>query len=289
VDTVSLATVEAWISDYESGLRSGYPDDRLPSAWEEELRRIDRSSIEGALRYWGTLKAFVFATHQGRGRGTPSEESQTAATAAFEMVARVPVRVTLSSGRTVPITGRSLLALTKMAAHEARLALLQAQQEDATQLYSRLAEARERAVGWRERRQLRRRMRLLEEVIRQTYRQVVHHRERWIAHASTATGAPARPKDSAPPWWREVADEDWARIVLACYEAGPGRYERLGELKQPKGGSERSEDSFGAVTILAAWGVRMKVPAAELMGQDYGQQLAEMRAANPPTLDEALE
>ena len=289
-DSVTLATVEAWISDYETGLRSGYPEDKLPPTWEEELHRIDRSRIEGALRYWGTLKAFIFATHESRRRGPACDEATDTATTAFELLARVPIAVPLSSGRTVQITGRSLLALTEMSAHESRITLLQAQQEDAMQRYANVAAQRRGANGFRARRLLRRRMRHLEEIIRGTFSAIVRHRERWIAHAATMDGGPAAPDQPAPSWWREVADEDWARLVLACYEAGPGRYARLGDPppRQPRKG-ESAGENFGAITILSAWGVRLHVRPAQLMGVDYGQMLVEMRASSPPTLDESME
>lgn len=280
---ITEPALEQLIRQYESALRAGVFQDRpLPEHWEKELASIDRSTAMGKLRYWGTLKAYLLHTQEKR---REEEKAKNAQQVALQLLRREPVWVTLSSGRRVPITGRSLLALIEMAAHEARIDLLQSEIQEALQQLERLGEQLPGASR-RKRRALRERRRRLEAAIREAFSLLAAHRERWIAHASTPSGAPAADDEPAPDWWREVSEADWAAITLACYQAGPGRYAQLPDppeepkKRQPKG------ESFGAATVLSAWGVRIKTEPAELLGRDYGQLMMEMRAATPPSLDE---
>jgi hypothetical protein len=108
------------------------------------------------------------------------------------------------------------------------------------------------------------------------------------AHAFTPTGAPARSLDDAPAWWVEVGPAEDAALIVACWEAGPGRYARLGEPPAPKKKKETKDDvdEFGWASLFASIERQQKVAPAELYDRDLWQLLAWSRAAAPPVPEE---
>jgi hypothetical protein len=282
-ESLSLGHLRDLCEEYERTLRFSLGAEVFPEEWEQTLREAPATTVDLALRRFGALKAFTYAQHLRREKVT--EEGATTRAAAA-LLRREAVRVPLSSGRTVYVTGRSLAALMEMTAHEAAMKLLESGVADGQATYEHLARAR---VGADRRRQraITRRMKRVHSVLRDAYDLLATHRERWCAHLSTPSGAPASDGVPAPDWWRELTQLDLANLLVACYEAGPARYFAMGPAPAPKSGKPAvPSEWFGALSLLGAYGMRVRVPPAELLGRDYGQLLAELRLFPSPSLPE---
>ena len=99
------------------------------------------------------------------------------------------------------------------------------------------------------------------------------------AHAFTADGAPARDLSDAPDWCVEVTPEDDARLLAALFEAGPGRYARLGPPPPPPKGAPKAAEPLGWASMFAAFERAQAAPPASFYDRDLPQTLTWARAA----------
>jgi hypothetical protein len=201
------------------------------------------------------------------------------------------VRVTLSSGRRVEVTGRSVNALAEIAAHAGRIRLLEATLDGVAGAYAE-ADRRRREAGWWRGRRWRRRMRRLEGLQRRCYTELRYQRLSMWAHCLTRSGAPAT-RETAPEWLPELTAEDEARLLVALHEVGPGSLARLSAaMPKPRSGGGGAQDprpDFGFDALLVSYGFRLKIPPAECRDADLGMIAAEAMIGAPPTLDEEME
>lgn len=283
---VSLEWLQRECEKQERVLRLQEEDGTLPAEDEAELTRLSMEDTTGALRRWAYLK-HCWIKRSERLVRQPEAAPEEAQTAAFDLLSRAPEVITLSCGVRVPVTGRSIHAMAEIAAHEARIRSLEAEREEARKVFVATARAMEGAP-WRRSRQLRKRLRRIEDLWARASGEILSQWRALWAHATTPTGAPFRPGDALPVWLPLVTPEDCARLFLALMEVGPARYAKLGPPPEETGQGAHPGENFGFATLLAAWGVRIKVRPAELYDQDLGQMMAEMRASAPPPLEEEL-
>jgi hypothetical protein len=246
----------------------------LPAGVAAALESADPSTEGGAIERLVTLRIAYrewYARESGQMR-----ESDDAEGLMLQLIDRTPVRVRISSGRVVEITGRSVAALIQLSGQEARLALLQVKIEEVRARYQRaLRHARKAPSG-----NLRRGWRTYAETVQAAYTELhtalLRHRERLCAHLATPDGAPARLEDPAPEWWRELTPEDDALLILACHHAGPERISRASQALAKKQGGGGAPLAFHR--LLGAYARALRVQPAALMSKDFGQIWAEVES-----------
>lgn len=281
-DAVTLERLVQLCETHERVLRWQYPEGALPSEWEDELARWPADSADSALERLAALKHF-YRLDDARRNPKPASPAD-AEDAARQLLTREPVRVELGD-IVAYVTARSYAAMYAIACHDARIRELDADLQRASQLHA-LTAAQLRALPWyaRGRGRLRRRLRRLGALHERLYLELAAHRQMLYAHAMTPDGAPAASPDQAPDWWVRI-DPAWdAALLAALWEAGPGRYARLGpepERRRKQGGGE----SFGWASLFASVERSQKLPAAELYDRDLYQLLTWLRAGAPPELD----
>lgn len=281
---VSREVLEGLVSDYERALRAVCGEKGLPPEWENRLQQISRDTPMGLLKTFKWL-AIYSELHHERRQKVREVDAVTAQDAARALLRREPVVVTLASGRRVQVTGRSYAAMLELAAHHNRIRLLALDQEALAARYEGVLQAGWRG-GVRAWLRSRRRARALERRYLRVASEIARHRERIYAHALTPSGAAARPEDPAPVWWTESTAEDDARILVALYEVGPVRANGMGDPPERRARGESKGEDWGWSGLLASWGVRTKVSAAEMYDRDLGQVLTEMRVSAPAPLEE---
>jgi hypothetical protein len=268
---------------------------RLQSDWGEvsapyliELESLAPDTTSSALRRWALLKHLYRVRDQGLRREV-APDPETAQQAVAELLRRIPVSMLLENGRTIRVTSRSFAAMIELAAHHARIRLLQVQLDEVAERYRSTLDRCASSHG-RTRRVLRRRAGKLETVHRRLYTELHGHRMRLWANAMTESGSSAGLHEDPPEWWTETTPADDARLLVALYEAGPLRYRRLGPATEREDERKKKPaEDWGYEGLLVAWGVRKKVPPAEMLDQDLAQALTEMRLSAPPSLEEELD
>lgn len=285
VASVAVADLRQWADIDERTLANQYPGHVLPEHIQRELDGHDTSTAVGALRRWAAVKHHLRVWNEGleRREAASQEEAQAAA---YSLLRREPVYVTLSSGREVPVTDRSISAMTEIAAHQMRVKLLDADCNALASLFERLSPRGLRQRVSRKRRRLMARVATLYE---RAYTAREMHRAQMYAHVFTDSGAPAGPNDPPPSWWREITTEDDAAIIGALIEAGPLRARKLGQRPEAKKQKGEPAEDWGYEGVMVAWGIRKKVEPARALDQGLGQAIAEMRLAAPPTLEEEID
>lgn len=286
-EAVTLSQLAGWCETHERVLRWQYPEGALPVAWEAELASVPADTAQNAVQRLALLKHFYRLDHEKREAKHAPPEPEEAQAAAYSLLRREPVYVTLANGREIAVTDRSLSALTEIAAHQIRVKLLDAEINALAAMFGRLSP---RTIRQRLNRHRRRMLARIADLHQRAYTERERHRAQMYAHIFTDSGAPAGPTDSPPAWWREITTEDDGAILAALVEAGPLRARRLGQRPESKKGkkSEPTED-WGYEGVMVAWGIRKKVEPARALDQGLGQAIAEMRLAAPPTLAEEID
>jgi hypothetical protein len=247
-------------------LRIQFEDERFSDEDEQVLASLSVDDPDQAFLRFKHLCGLWFLWEKGYRGGAATAEDRDAAR--WLMLSREPVRIRIA-GRVVPVTSRSRAAMIRMHRHEAARAIC----EEKLQLIERRqaetgAAARAGTLGvWRA---LGRRRRLRALAARWEQEWQVHFRG-ILANALTADGRAALP-DEAPEWWDQVTPEDEARILVALFEAGPGRMVR-GRKPAPRGGDPKKkrdqEMTFGA--LLRYWEPKLKLPPMGLEDTDLAQ------------------
>ncbi|HLM67713.1 MAG TPA: hypothetical protein VK358_09310 [Longimicrobium sp.] len=208
-----------------------------------------------------------------------------------DMAHRTPTFVLLDNGRRVAVTGRSFGALLLMGSHGARAQMEEMRRDDMAQRHAAaVQEARQHP--WWSRRGRRCRLKVLatQRAYERLTIEAAKHRLIMWAHALTKSGARHPPDEPVPDWIGEITHVDEAALFEALNEVGPRRIAALvASLPKPKrarkeGGSERPD--FGPDGLLAAYGFRLKVPAAELIDVDLGRVTAELLTSMPDISEE---
>lgn len=281
MESLPLVALHRAIQENEHALRASYGEQGLPDAWERDLAALPRDTPTQLLTYYARIKHFYWLRYDERQqkREKRNEPGEGAQEAARQLLRREPVRVEIA-GRTVNVTGRSYNALAEIAAHHLRGVGLAAAIEQVEQLYG---ETLRRHRGRRRRARVRHRLRELERIHKGLLTEAKLHRRALYAHAFTADGAPATDVGAGhpAPWWRQTTIEDDARLFLALWEVGPGRYAALGrppDSDEMKKGDAGFVEDFGFHSLLV-WleGKRHLEPAA-LYNVDAGQWLTALRA-----------
>lgn len=286
-DAVTLSQLAGWCETHERVLRWQYPEGALPVAWEAELASVPADTAQNAVQRLALLKHFYRLDHERREAKYAPPEPAEAQAAAYSLLRREPVYVTLANGREVAVTDRSISAMTEIAAHQMRVKLLDADCNALASLFERLSPRTFRQRISRKRRRLLARVASLYE---RAYTARELHRAQMYAHIFTESGAPAGPNDAPPAWWREITTEDDGAILAALVEAGPLRARKLGQRPEPKKKQkDKPAEDWGYEGVMVAWGIRKKIEPARALDQGLGQAIAEMRLAAPPTLEEEID
>lgn len=287
MDHLSLDTLARAIAENESALRSSFGDAGLPESWEHDLAALPRESPTDLLVYYARVKHYYWLRYDERQKQQQRASQPTTAVvqdAARALLTRAPVPVVIA-GAEREVTGRSYNALAQIAAHHLRILGLTSEVKHVEGLY---AQTLRQHRGARGRRSVRRRLGFLQAAHRMLLTETLLHRRALYVHAFTPTGAAAT-KDEVEaathaPFWRETTAEDDGRLVLALWEAGPGRYARLvaGQPAQEDDGGSFVHD-FGFHSLIAWIEGKRRIPPAALYDHDVGQLLASVRAAVPKT------
>lgn len=283
---VTLAQLSGWCETHERVLRWQHQGGALPVAWEAELASVPADTAEHAVQRLALLKHFYRLDHERREAKHAPPKPEEAQAAAYSLLRREPVYVTLASGREIAVTDRSISAMTEIAAHQMRVKLYDADCNALATLFERLSPRGLRQRVSRKRRRLMARVASLHE---RAYTAREMHRAQMYAHVFTDSGAPAGPNDAPPAWWREITTEDDGAIIGALIEAGTLRARRLGQRPEPKKQKGEPAEDWGYEGVMVAWGIRKKVEPARALDQGLGQAIAEMRLAAPPTLEEEID
>lgn len=268
----TLARIQARGAALERLLRLQHAG-RLPPGVDEDLVGLGADTLEGAVDRLVVLRV-GYREWYARQIGSLADAAR-AETITIQLLNREPVRARIRSGRVVEITGRSVAALIELAAHEARLALLQQPITEARARYGAALRRAREAPG-----SLREGYRLYAEKALAAYTElttaVLRHRERLCAHLMTPNGAPARLEDPAPEWWRELTSDDDALLIRACNMVGPERLAEASEALGKKRGGGGEPLTFNK--ILGAYAKGLRVRPASLLSQDFGQLWAEVES-----------
>ena len=244
----------------------------------------------GALRLWRWLGHLFMIREEGLvsvGAGGFGSAEQ----ATHDLMLRRSVDVVLENGRRVKVSGRSYSALLLIAAHGARAQVLEVELEALQEQFKRATEAarqhfRFTRIGRRWRIRLRAIQRRHERITIEAARQKI---TMW-AHALTTSGAPHPPHLPVPPWLGEITPVDEAALFEALFDVGPRRIAALAAaMPKPKRGRKPDppgRPDFGPDGLLAAYGYRLKVPAAECYDVDLGYLTAELLIAVPDLAEE---
>lgn len=284
-DVVTLEQFQGWCERDEATIRNQYPGRELPAHAEATLRMLDAGTLLGAMRRWGYLKHLFHSRVEGLEKASGGSESP--ADIARQLLRREPVRVELP-GRTVLVTGRSYAAMAEIAAHASRLAEIDRDLRRIGELEAATLEEVTAPGSPLRRHHFRRRFRKLGEIHRRLLVESTLHRQAIYAHALTPDGAPAESLADAPAWWVELGPADDALLIAAVWEAGVGRYARLGEPPESDGeGSTQRAEDWGWASCFAGWERHLRVGPAALYDRDLGQLTAWMRGtATAPAEDE---
>lgn len=280
MESLPLVVLARAIQENEHALHASFGEQGLPDEWRQDLAALPRETPAQQLTYFARVKHFYWLryTQLQEKRERRGQASKTATEAARSLLRREPVRVELA-GRAVHVTGRSYNALAQIAAHHLRSRGLASALEHIEALY---ATTMQRHKGWRRRRRVRQRLRWLEQGHARLLTEMMLHRRALYAHAFTPDGAAATDVGAGhpAPWWRQTTLDDDMRLFLALWEAGPGRYEKLGRILHEDGKKCDAGfvEDFGFHSLLI-WleGKRHLEPAA-LYDVDAGQWLTSLRA-----------
>lgn len=279
---------------HEKTLRRQYAptgEKPFPPEWEKALAAFDPEKSVGALRRWAYLKHLLWVRDENLSkRGDETDEAKILA--AYQLITMEPVPVTLSTGRMVEVTDRSLAALVEMGRHATTIAGLFDDLERADEIIARILEKiAGDDVSRHRKRALRRRLQWVRNVKLRAMPELSLHRKAVYAHVFTESGAPAKGVDDAPVWWDEITRDDEKRIMEAASEAGSGRYEKLGpQPKPPKRKDSKTRwrylESFGLLSPLTRWGLDVPITEAPYYDRPLGQAFAFMRAGADPVMED---
>jgi hypothetical protein len=273
---ISLVELQAACDGKEATLRMQYPPDgRLPAHDEASLARHAHSTIRGALLRYALLTHLFLSRDRAAHAATASSGEQ-AERAMHDLLRRKPVRVYVGR-HAVDVTSRSYAALAEIAGHSMRLRTLRA---DADRLEELLEEALSAHPSRAERGRHRRRLRRLEALHRRLVLEAQLHRRAIYAHLATPDGRPARSLADAPAWADTVDPAADTALMTALFEAGAGRYQRLGAEPSRGGdaGTTRVLEDFGWHSHFAMIERNRRAPEASLYDRDLYQLLGWLRA-----------
>lgn len=254
----------------EKVLKLQFAPDPLPPHFQKRLQTCPPDSPENLVERWVTLSHLLRSYRDGltgweQGPQTSDEDAEEAAR---KLLQREPVEVELAY-RTVEVTGRSYAAMHAMARHESRM-------EELREDLERISDLRDEA------REDRPRFQRLGRIQRLALQELQLHRKALYAHAFTEDGAPAEaPMNEAPEWWDEVDPAEDALLLMALFEAGPGRLAKLGPAEDQDGGGKKSDD-WGYKSLLASLERQTRSEPASYFNRDMGQLIAWVRGGAPP-------
>lgn len=287
-DVVTLEWLQGENSRHERILRLQYEGGELPGEWEGQLRLLEGDNTTAALKRWAYLKHLWRVRHE---RLEAAEESPMgAAEAARALLRREPVVVWLGPHR-VEVTGRSYSAMAEIAVHDLTRRQLEDDLRQIAAITVRLRQQMSDIPTWayRRRNPLRRRLSVLGDLYQRAYTERELHRRAIYAHALTKDGGPASdPATDAPDWWREMGPEEDADLLVALLQAGPLRYQAIGQMPPSEPGGMRLREDFGFASLFASWEKEYDLRPGELYDRDLGQLLASMRAGAMELSDKRL-
>ncbi|HEU0298790.1 MAG TPA: hypothetical protein VFR37_05030 [Longimicrobium sp.] len=259
---------------------------------EDEIARVESltAAAEADTTATGALRLFRYLGHlyivrSPEGGYVRSSAARAGADEALDaLMHRHHVEVVLESGRRVRVTGRAYSSLLLMAAHGTRVRALEVELEHCEARFT-LAVTEARRLGLLSRcgRQWRRRMRAVERIHARYVIELARQRLTLWAHALTPDGAPCPDVTRAPAWLHEITAVDEALLFDALNEVGPRRIAALMEAipKPRRRGPAAERPDFGPDGLLAAYGYRLKVRAADCYDDDLGRLTAELLIAVP--------
>lgn len=274
---------------HERILRLQYQDEPFPPRWEWELSKLPPDNPQTLLQRWAFLKhCYRVRSEDLQQRGGPQREEARAAMR--DLLFREPVEVRVSNDRTVQVTDRSYHCLYEIARHDLRRRSLQ---EDLTRLEGLQDRVLEKVADEEGPPRLhhRRRLQWLRGLHDQLLRELSLHRKAIYAHLMTESGAPADSLEEAPDWWDEVSPVADQMLLMAAFEAGPGRWQQTGTMPRDDRGDdwERLED-WSWLSVFASLDKETPVEAASYFDRPAYQTVARLRAgADPVPKDDSFE
>jgi hypothetical protein len=259
-------------------LRIQYDDEKFADDDEQVLASLSIDDPDQAFQRYQYLMGLYFVWQRGFRR---ADRHETTDATRWLMLAREPVRIRIA-GRVVDVTSRSRAAMIRMQRHEAA----RTQAEQAIQLLEQRIQ--EVGRGWRG---LGRRRRLRALADRWAREWEVQFRG-ILANALSPDGRAALPEE-APEWWAEVSAEDEARILVALFEAGPGRVSRGRKPHPPKPGAKKDDREMTFGSLLRFWEPKLRLLPMALEDVDLAQLMTALEdgaadGASEQELEEAL-
>lgn len=280
-DPITSEWLAEQIATSERVLRLQYEEGEFPPEWEAELATMAGDDITSLLQRWAYLK-HLRRVRWERLSASPEPSDADSQEAARQILRREPVTVWLGRHR-VGVTSRSYSAMAEIAVHDLTCRQLN---EDVKLIMSlaALCETQLKQVPlWARgpRNRLRHRLRVLVNVLQRTYSERELHRMHIYAHALTPHGGPAVDVAAeAPSWWREMSAEDDAVLLLALFQAGPLRYQKLGHAPPSRSRSRTTfREDLGFFSLFASWEKELGLAPAELADRDLAQVLTHIRAS----------
>jgi hypothetical protein len=263
-DLIEYLRTKATEAERSLRLRYAARSQAVPAEIETEMARLATHDTADAL-----LARYEYAKRVLRDADAPTTAKAADTAAIMDMlVQRVPVVVTLSSGRQVGITSKSLAWMRQVAdLWAARVALEAAR--SAVEAQGRLSDL---------------------PTLRQATRASQALLERIVALAVDPRANPQGAGDP-PPWISEITAEDIEAIQAALLVVGEGRLAALPD-PEPAAGDDGAakqdpvKQSFGS--FLARVARQRGVSTDAVLGEDFARLVAELRAtADQPSAGEA--
>jgi len=272
-DPLPLSLLREWTEREEALLRAQFPDG-LPDEWEAELSSHDSSTGSGALRRYVAVKRLFHDQFRHE-----SQRDDAAEQAARQIMRREPVRVELG-GAEREVRGRSYAAYQELAQHQLAIDLLRGQIDDLQAEYAGLVTVHDAVASleFRRRREIRGAMQDIIDALARARSEVLRHRERIYAHACRPDAGPAPADEQAPEWWLDATEADDARLIVALWEAGQGRYRQLGPAPKAKSKGAKRLEEMGFASLFASIEKDRGLEPASLYDRDLFQALTAARA-----------
>jgi len=258
-------------------VRGSFPNRQIPPAWERDLAALARDDVAQELIYHAKVKHYHWMrwAELQQPEGEEPEISADQRRAMQQIIMRQPVRIHMA-GRWVDITFRGRAALIALGEHDLRRREID---RDLTALAQVAVQVEQkRSAGRISRTHARRRLRWLRQLHEKYYHEFLHHTRAIIANAITPDGSAAT-ADAAPEWWSRVTPSEEGDLLVALFEVGPRRLERLGSPpKSPNPKRRMWSEDFGLWSLWSYFEKESGLRPAAFDNVDVAQGHAWLRA-----------
>lgn len=253
-DQIIVAYLTKQCASAEKSARRRLGGKDIPPELTEELSKLPTDTPHGMLMRCVALRGVsAEVDREFKSRGKDDEDVLT------QLITRKPVPFTFQNGRRVNITTKSWDAYRRMALIEHEMGLLKAGLA--------FMEGRGRYQDL--------------PLMRQFLDTLTARENRLLGIALHPDATPA--ENIEPPAGMSslfVTPEDWTRLQIAHFEAGPARYQRLPDPAPAEEGSKPRMDRSGFGYFFAQWAKKTGTSVQLLEGEDIYQLIATVYASN---------